>query len=54
MAAYTTENWKKDIRVFECLQGAEAAEVVLDGYNPDETVLAGAHLFHVIFRTNRR
>lgn len=52
MVAYTAENWKKDIRVFEHLQGTEAAEIVLDGYNPDETVLAGAHLFHVIFRTN--
>lgn len=52
MAAYTAESWKKDIHVFDYLQGPETAEVVLDGYDPDETILRGAHLFHVIFRTN--
>ena len=52
MAVYTAENWKKDIRVFERLQGSEAAKVVLDGYDPNEATLPGAHLFHVIFQTN--
>lgn len=52
MAVYTAESWKKDICVFNRLQGIEAAEIVLDGYDPNEMILKGAHLFHVIFKTN--
>lgn len=49
MAVYTAENWKKSIQDF---QKAEAVEVVLDGYDSDETILKGSHLFHVVFQTN--
>lgn len=52
MAIYTVENWNKHIEVFDRLPDPEAADVILDGYDPDEPARTGAYLFHVLFQTN--
>lgn len=52
MAVYTADNFKKDIGVFDCLKSNEAVDIVLDGYDPSEPILEGAHLFHTVFQTN--
>ena len=52
MAAYTSETWKKDIECLKNLQAEKIAEIEFDGYDQTETIIDGAYLFHIIFKTN--
>lgn len=52
IAAYTTETWKKEMIILKNLHSEKVVAIELDGYDQTETIINGAYLFHIIFKTN--
>ena len=52
LAAYTNETWKKSINLLKQPYPEKIVAIELNGYDPTETILNGAYLFHIIFHTN--